>query len=203
MSELNPKPLEAQVNFYQPWILIVYSRIMLGIWEIVLLRLFLFHLHHFLLLLLFLPGELLRPKNTHYTDNKFLKCFIIFFVCDGHHGFISCHTSFWNILFHSPTPIYVNLINVLQKSWLVGLFVHFEDFITCFTQSIKTTLHKSASSYQPDMHTVQSEYTGMSACLWFKLILSLHSSSSALFYETPQGGAGREMTFHSTLSRYR
>lgn len=138
-----PQTTGSSVKFYQPWILIVYSRIILGMWKVVLLLIFflLFHLHHF-----FMPGELSRPKNTHTTDNKFLKCFI--FVCDGHHGFISCqdHDKLLTFdrdhfeIFHSPTPpLYVILINVLQKSWLIWVFVH------SATAVANTTLHKVSS----------------------------------------------------------
>lgn len=34
-------------------------------------------------------------------------------------------------------PLYVNLINVLQKSRLIGLFVHFDDYKTFYLLNIK------------------------------------------------------------------
>lgn len=143
---------------------------MLGMWKVVLLLiffffLFLFHLHHF-----FMPGELSRPKNTHNTDNKFLKCFI--FVCDGRHGFISCQghdkaphiwlRPFWNISFTNPHPplcqpnkCFTEIVTVLSFCAL------------CNCQNYST----SNVSYQFDTRTIHSKHSGLKMHgVWFSFI---------------------------------
>lgn len=100
-----------------------------------------------------------QDQRTHNTDNKFFKCFI--FVCDGHLGFLSCHEKrltrvrdYFKI-FHSPTPFYVNLINVLQKSCLTGLF---HDYQTCLTWSIEVQTICFAISICYTYHSFRAHY---------------------------------------------
>lgn len=81
-------------------------------------------------------------------------------------------------IFHSPTPtpLYVNLINVLQKLWLFWVFVH---SATAVSQNYST----SNVSYQFDTRTIHSKHSGLKMQVYdFHLSFTSHSFIPALPY---------------------
>lgn len=129
-----PQTTGNSVKFYQPWILIVYSRIMLGdMRSCIVLGLFFFsHLHHF-----FLPEELSKPKNSRNTGDSIMTFFIFFYflmiiVVSSHVGATEGASHLIETVmkyFHSPPPLHVNLLKC------------FTEIMTCLTFCAFWVLH--------------------------------------------------------------
>lgn len=118
------KTTGAWVNFCKPWILVVYSRLTLGM---VNEKLYCSDFYT-----TFWAGELLKPKNTHARDYKTVKYYICLLLQVIMVVFHSCKP--WKSLtfcicfeaFHSLAPTF-NLINFLQN--IFYWFVLFAIFV--------------------------------------------------------------------------
>ena len=114
----HPQTTESSVKFYQPWILIVYSRRMLGMWEAMLCCFF-----SFLNYTTFCQ-ENSQDQRRHTINSTNVLLFFLFVMVI----MVSAHVRalraphvwrrpFWNVSF--TAPLNVNPINVLQKLWVV------------------------------------------------------------------------------------
>lgn len=165
---------------------------MLGMWEVVLFWfLFLFLGFDSFTPLLFARGTIKTKEHTYrqtINSSNALFLFVMVIMVSSRARAMKSGLTFDRScfeIFHSPPPLYVNLINVLQKSWLLWFIVHFDNYKS--TQNYSTS---SAFFYYSNAHTIQSEHMGVSI---------IYSSFLLLCLIQPHRG----IWFHSALSRYR
>lgn len=102
---------------------------------------------------LFARGTLKTKEHITQTINSLnvLFLFVMVILVSSHAMKSASHFK----IFHSPTPFYVNLINVLQKSCLTGLF---HDYQTCLTWSIEVQTICFAISICYTYHSFRAHY---------------------------------------------